>query len=100
MGERSARRRELRDLTGRWQHANQQANRALAKKRVEVKHKKKLTESEVLLLKAAEEKLTRSFQRRQVRDIKREERNKRYYVNGLNGPRAVARRRRQMGLAA
>lgn len=96
MGERAARRRELRDLNGKWQHANHQASRALAKKRTEVKRKKKLTESEILLLKAAEEKLNRSLRRQQFRRVRYNAKSEQYRALGLNGPRAVARRKRQL----
>lgn len=34
--------------------------------------------------------------RRQLRWMKREEKSRKYHINGLNGSRAMARRKRQM----
>jgi hypothetical protein len=44
------------------------------------------------------ERFARMLQRRTLRGTKHEQRHAQYVTNGLNGPRALARRRRQMGI--
>jgi|GEM_PF-6221905 len=79
---------------GGWQQAALKAREIAAKRKVP--QGRTLSIEQLVLLKGAQDKLDRALKRRKVRAFKRNLKDEQYRKHGLNGPRAVARRRRQI----
>lgn len=77
-----------------WQRANQKAQLIAMKKRVP--QRKKPSAAEIEMMKVEVAKLERYYARLEKRIEKHNAKNEGYIRNGLNGPRAVARRKRQI----
>lgn len=77
-----------------WQQANQKAQLIAMKK--QVPQRKKPSVSEIEMMKVEVAKLERYYRRLERRIEKHNAKFESYRANGLNGPRAVARRKRQI----